>query len=418
MENKQDRTFFTRLRSAIVLLALAGISTLWLSAAQPLSKDDINLLLIGGASEQKMVDLVEQRGVDFQLTPDLTKKFHDEGATDALIDAIIKSNRQRAVQPASSPATQPPASTSTAAPEVSPGISPELPGSGSGPQISSIPSNPQATQAPAAQATPSAEGPPLSKRAGTGTAASAAAPNLSDPSPSQIQQIIQQFAAKEEQFKEARDNYTYHQINKVEELDADGNVDGRYEQDWDILFDNQGKRIERVTYAPLASLKHLMVTEQDLDAFRSIQPFVLTTEEVPEYEIKYLGHVKVDYITAYVFSIRPREIKKGRQYFKGTVWVDDRDLQIVKSEGKNVPDLTTKQGENLFPRFTTWRQQIDGKYWFPTFTMADDTLYFSSGPIRMREIVRYTDYKQFKSTSRIIAVSPDNVPKNPPAPKK
>ena len=237
--------------------------------------------------------------------------------------------------------------------------------------------------------------------------------DLADPSPDQVQRIIQEFAAKEKLFKEARNNYTYHQINKVEELGTDNEVQGVYEQEWDILFDDSGKRIERVTYAPGDTLKRIIMTQEDLNSFRSIQPFVLTSDELPEYEIKYLGHVKVDQITAYVFSVRPKEIEKGHQYFQGVVWVDDQDLQIVKSEGKPVPELKTKKGENLFPRFTTWREQIDGKYWFPTYTMADDTLYFSQGPVHIKEILRYTDYKQFKSRVRIMSATPTDQPNTP-----
>jgi len=245
--------------------------------------------------------------------------------------------------------------------------------------------------------------------------------DLTDPSPDQIQKIIQEFAAKEKLFREARDNYTYHQINKVEELGPDNEIEGVYEQEWDILFDDSGKRIERVTYAPADTLKKIILTEEDLTSFRNTQPFVLTTDELPEYEIKYLGHVKVDEITAYVFSIRPKEIQKGHQYFQGVVWVDDQDLQIVKSEGKPVPELHTKKGENLFPRFTTYREQIDGKYWFPTYTMADDTLYFSSGSVHIKEVLRYADYKQFKSKVRILSATPTdqpNAPTIPAAPKQ
>ena len=248
------------------------------------------------------------------------------------------------------------------------------------------------------------------------TAKPAPSKELTDPSADQIQRIIHEFAAKEKLFKEARDNYTFHQINKVEELGPDNEIEGVYEQEWDILFDDAGKRIERVTYAPADSLKRIMVTQEDLSSMRNIQPFVLTTDELPEYEIKYLGHVKVDQITAYVFSIRPKEIQKGHQYFQGVVWVDDQDLQIVKSEGKPVPELKTKKGENLFPRFTTWREQIDGKYWFPTYTMADDTLYFSIGPVHIKEILRYTDYKQFKSKVRIVSATPTDRPNAPAIP--
>jgi hypothetical protein len=163
-----------------------------------------------------------------------------------------------------------------------------------------------------------------------------------------------------------------------------------------------------------------MITQEDLNALRNIQPFVLTTDELPEYDVHYVDHVKVDEIMAYVFTVRPKELKKGKQYFQGTIWVDDRDLQIVKTQGKSVGELKKSKGENLFPRFTTYREQIDGKFWFPTYTIADDTLYFSSGPVHVKEIIRYTDYKQFKasSTFRIVPDLPGDQPqppaKNPP----
>lgn len=250
------------------------------------------------------------------------------------------------------------------------------------------------------------------------TPAVANAPGLKDPDAQGIQHIIQEFAAKEKIFREARNNYTYHQINKVEELGPGDEVMGTYDQEWDILYDDKGNRVEKVTYAPLNTLKSLIVTKEDIEGFRNIQPFVLTTDELPEYEIKYLGHVQVDKITAYVFSIRPKEIQKNRQYFQGIVWVDDRDLQIVKTEGKQVPQDKTHHGqENLFPRFTTWREQVDGKFWFPTFTMANDTLYFSNGPsVHMKEVIRYTDYKQFKSGSRILQVESVDKPKDQSTP--
>jgi len=256
------------------------------------------------------------------------------------------------------------------------------------------------------------------KETSTETPAIASAPGLKDPDAPGIQHIIQEFAAKEKVFREARNNYTYHQINKVEEFGAGNEIVGTYAQEWDILYDDSGKRIEKVTYAPLNTLKGLIITKEDIEGFRNITPFVLTTDELQDYDIKYLGHVKVDEITAYVFSTRPKEIQKNRQYFQGIVWVDDRDLQIVKSEGKQVPQDKTHHGqENLFPRFTTWRQQVDGKFWFPTYTMGEDTLYFSNGPpVHMKELVRYTDYKQFKSSGRILQVESIDKQKDQTAP--
>jgi len=383
---------------ALFLLLCVG-SIAILAADQPLSKDDVRLLLIGGASAEKMIGLIQQRGVDFKMTPDLAKKFHDDGATDEVIEALQRAGQNAVVTAGASPAKPDivPGNGAAPRPAPPPAAGSNAPGPGSSPGGSAAANSSNAAHPPA----PSS------------AAASAGNLGLSDPSPSQIQGIIREFAQKEKLFRAARDNYTYHQINKVETLDPDGNPDGVYEQEWDILYDDGGKRIERVTYAPQSTLQRIMVTEQDLDAMRNIQPFVLSSDELPEYDIKYLGHVKVDEITAYVFSIRPKELKKGRQYFQGTVWVDDRDLQIVKSEGKNVPELKTKKGENLFPRFTTYREQIDGKFWFPTYTFADDKLYFSSGPVHIKEIIRYTDYKQFKSKVRIIGVTPEGQPGAP-----
>jgi hypothetical protein len=392
----------------LAILVGALFALLALAADQPLSADDVTLLLLGGSPTQKIITLVEQRGISFKMNPDLAKKFHDAGASDDLIDALTKAGLKAKDIPSSPAATAPAPIPS----QQSPSVNTPTPNSKTAEvdqkvaeTISSLSDKPTLQAANRNVA-------PASAR----SAKPAPGSDLADPSPDQIQRIIREFAAKEKLFKEARDNYTFHQINKVEELGPDNEIDGVYEQEWDILFDDSGKRIERVTYAPADTLKRIMVTQEDLNSMRNIQPFVLTTDELPEYEIKYLGHVKVDQITAYVFSIRPKEIEKGHQYFQGVVWVDDQDLQIVKSEGKPVPELKTKKGENLFPRFTTWREQIDGKYWFPTYTMADDTLYFSSGPVHIKEILRYSDYKQFKSKVRIVSATPTDRPNAPAIP--
>jgi hypothetical protein len=383
----------------MLTVLVAGLFALLAGGAdQPLSADDITLLLLAGSPTQKIITLVEQRGINFKMNPDLAKKFHDAGASDDLIEALTKAGLK---------AKEAPSGPAAAAPAPAPS---QQTRSANTPTPNSKPADVNRKVAETLST--------LMDQTQTSATSAKAAPgnDLADPSPDQVQRIIQEFAAKEKLFKEARNNYTYHQINKVQELGPDNEVVGVYEQEWDILFDDSGKRIERVTYAPADTLKRIMVTQEDLNSMRNIQPFVLTTDELPEYEIKYLGHVKVDQITAYVFSIRPKEIQKGHQYFQGVVWVDDQDLQIVKSEGKPVPELKTKKGENLFPRFTTWREQIDGKYWFPTFTMADDTLYFSSGPVHIKQILRYTDYKQFKAKVRIVSATPTDQPNAPAIP--
>jgi len=212
--------------------------------------------------------------------------------------------------------------------------------------------------------------------------------------------IIQRFAAKETQFKLAREKYTYRQTIKVQTLDGN-TVDGDYDIVFDVLFDNTGKRMENVVFAPQPSLERIQLTPQDEYAFRHLLPFVVTTDELPEYNILYVGKQKEDELNTYVFDLAPKELKKGKMYFQGRIWVDDRDFQIVKTHGRTVPEVRNKKNENLFPAFTTWREQIDGKYWFPTYTRADDTLHFSTQDVHVREIIKYTNYKRFGSNVKI-----------------
>jgi hypothetical protein len=230
-------------------------------------------------------------------------------------------------------------------------------------------------------------------------AAVAAVPK--EPSESEIAGIIAKFAAKEAEFAQARENYTYRQTAKLHELDESGTVRGRWEIISDIVFSQEGKRTERVVRAPVQSLHNILLTPEDEQDLRSVQPFVLTTKDIDKYYVRYLGRQNADEIPCYVFAVKPKQMEPGQRYFSGMVWVDDRDLQIVKSYGRGV-GYQKKNSDNQFPKFETYREQIDGKFWFPTYTRADDTLFFQTSSQRIRMTVKYEDYKQFKSDARII----------------
>jgi hypothetical protein len=149
------------------------------------------------------------------------------------------------------------------------------------------------------------------------------------------------------------------------------------------------------------NLQNIILTPEDEQDLRNVQPFVLTTAEIPDYDVKYLGREKVDEIGCYTFSVKPRKMVQGKRYFEGEVWVDDRDLQIVKTYGKGV-GVIRKSSDNQFPKFETYREQVDGKYWFPTYTRADDTLHFKNGESqRIRMVVKYQDYKRYEGKSTI-----------------
>jgi hypothetical protein len=223
----------------------------------------------------------------------------------------------------------------------------------------------------------------------------------SEPKGITVQEIIKRFSIKEKAFKEARDQYTFRQDVKVMTLNGD-TPDGYYQQVFDVTFDDKGRKIKNVVYAPQPTLQRLMMTEEDFDDIENRLPFVLTSDEIGEYDILYVGQQKQDELSTYVFDVAPKQIVGKKRYFQGRIWVDDHDFQIVETYGKTVPDIRKKKGnENLFPKFTTWREQIDGQYWFPTYTRAEDTLKFSMEDIKIREIIKYTNYRRFGSKSKI-----------------
>jgi hypothetical protein len=204
------------------------------------------------------------------------------------------------------------------------------------------------------------------------------------------QEIIQKFTAKEKEFKSARQRCTYRQAVKMQQLDGEAVVQ-EYQQVADVRLDASGKKVKTIVLAPQPTLT---LTPQDAEDIESRLQFTLSTDELPQYNVVYVGQQQEDDLRCYVFDVTPRQIEKDKRYFQGRIWVDDRDLQIVKMTGKSVPDIPRKKKrpENLFPKFTTYRELI-GKYWFPTYSLTDDTLHFPVADVHIRGTVKVSDYK-------------------------
>jgi hypothetical protein len=223
-----------------------------------------------------------------------------------------------------------------------------------------------------------------------------------------VAQIIQEFTAKEALFATALNDYTWTRSVRVQTLDDDGHPNGEYYQVVDIYYNPQGQRKERVTDAPATSLKDIMMTERDFSDIEERLPFVLTTQDASLYNITYLGAQSVDKIDTWVFDVKPKAIEKNKRYFQGRIWVDQKEHQIVVTNGKSVPDDLRPGHEDLTLPFITYREMVDGKYWFPTYTVGEATLHFAGGHgylsqnARMRETVKYTNYHQFRTSIRVL----------------
>ncbi|HTA66813.1 MAG TPA: hypothetical protein VK776_00990 [Bryobacteraceae bacterium] len=213
--------------------------------------------------------------------------------------------------------------------------------------------------------------------------------------------LVRRVAVRETETSQAQSNFTYRQSVTIDEFDGHGAKSGGYNEVRDIIFSPRQERTEQMVGKPFDSLSRLKLTEEDFRDIREVQPFLLTTDQVFLYEAHFRGEEAMDGVDCYVIQIRPRQILQGQRLFDGMLWVSKLDYSIIRSEGEAVPQIRTLKNENLFPHFTTLRQKVDGDFWFPVTTYADDTLYFRTGPQRMRLVIRYSDYKKFGADSKI-----------------
>jgi hypothetical protein len=206
-------------------------------------------------------------------------------------------------------------------------------------------------------------------------------------------------AHRETETEAERNQYMYRQSVILDELDEHGAAHGGYKEVRDIIFSPAHERSEELVGKPENRLQSLLLTEEDFHDIRDIQPLVLTEDQLWNYETKFRGEETMDDVDCWVLQVRPRQILSGQRFFDGLVWVDKKQYNIVRLEGRAVPQIRTMKSENLFPRFTTLRKPVDGVHWFPVYTYADDKLEFRTGPQRERLRISYSNYKRFGAVS-------------------
>ncbi|MGH9674241.1 MAG: hypothetical protein ACRD44_13755 [Bryobacteraceae bacterium] len=214
------------------------------------------------------------------------------------------------------------------------------------------------------------------------------------------QGLVKRVAEREEKNKTARGHYTYRQTVTLEEIDPRSGRGGLYREVRDIIFSPAGERAEKLLGSPANSLSRLRMTDEDFRDIREVQPFLLAPDQTWMYSIRFRGDDRMDGVDCWVLEVAPKQVFHGQRLFEGMFWVDKSDDSIVRSEGRAVPQILSTRSENLFPRFTTLRQKIEG-FSFPVHTQANDILPFSSGALRVRMSIRYEDYKRFASDVKI-----------------
>jgi len=241
--------------------------------------------------------------------------------------------------------------------------------------------------------------------------------SLSQP---EIDKIITKFTNNERLFRRALNEYVFSRSATIQTVGIGGNITGTYRRDSDMTFLQDGSRIEKILFFPVPTLTEITMTPEDLEDLGGVNPFALEPASIPQYNIAYVGKEHIDELDLYVFDVTPKAIpdpkRSKERLFTGRVWVDDKELEIVKSKGKAVPETKT----NKFPIVETWRENIDGKYWFPTYVASDDSLVFDNGNVvKLRVRVKYNNYKLGHSDVKIIGEDePVKEPSPSPTPKK
>jgi hypothetical protein len=211
-----------------------------------------------------------------------------------------------------------------------------------------------------------------------------------------VPELIQKFSAQETKVKETRQKYTYTQDVLVQTLNDKSTADGQFHEITVVSYDDKGRRAEKVTFAEQSTLRGIELTNEDTEDIRVFMPWMLTTDEVPQYKLTYAGQQHVDDLDTFVFHVEPKKEEKNKRYFQGRVWVDNHDFQIVKLCGKSVPEMIHVKKHrpmDVRPMFVSYRQVVDG-LWFPAYARVDDTLHFQVQAIHVREIIKFTGYKR------------------------
>lgn len=233
-----------------------------------------------------------------------------------------------------------------------------------------------------------------------------------------VNQIIRTMSAKETEFREALNQYGFKRDITLQTIGLGGQVSGEFRRVSTFAFGDQGTRFERITFAPMSTIQAITMTAEDFEDFGGVNAFALESSKIDQYNFTYAGRERIDEIDTYVFDVAPRVIPRrvSERFFQGRIWVDDRDFQIVKARGRGVPE-----GDQRFPIFETYREQIDGRYWFPTYVYADDVLEFENGNrVHIRMAIRFTEFQRFRGRLTIIeddeGVVPDQQPSPAPSP--
>jgi hypothetical protein len=213
-------------------------------------------------------------------------------------------------------------------------------------------------------------------------------------------EIIRRFSAKEDQFIAARSNYGYRKTIRIDEFGEDGKPAGQFLLVTETTRAASGQVISKVVQKPQSTLHYFNLETEDVKELDRIPAFPLTSSQLAKYDLKYIGEERVDEIDCYIFKVKPKVLDRTHAYLDGLVWVDTKYVEVVKTYGRWVNELGEVRSATLpFTLFETYRENVDGKYWFPNYERSDDTLHLKDLSVPVRLVIKWTDFKPLPAMS-------------------
>jgi hypothetical protein len=230
------------------------------------------------------------------------------------------------------------------------------------------------------------------------------------------EEIIRRFSAKEDQFIAARPNYGYRKTIRIDEFGEDGKPAGQFLMVTEATRAANGQVINKVVQKPQSTLHYFNLETEDVRELDRIPAFPLTTAQLAKYDLKYIGEEQVDEVDCYIFKVKPKALDRTHAYLDGLVWVDTKYVEVVKTYGRWVNELGEVRSATLpFTLFETYRENVDGKYWFPNYARSDDVLHLKDVSVPVRLVIKWTEFKILPAAGAAPAAAP-TAPATAPAP--
>jgi hypothetical protein len=208
------------------------------------------------------------------------------------------------------------------------------------------------------------------------------------------EEIIRRFSQKEDEYIAARPAYGYRKTVRIDEFDRAGKLAGQFVMVTEAVRRSDGQVVNRVVEHPQSTLHFFTLEPEDVKELDRIPPFPLATSQLAKYDLKYIGEELIDELECYIFQVKPKGVDRAHAYLEGLVWVDAKYLEVVKTYGKWVNELGDVHIANMpFTTFETYRENVDGKYWFPNYERSDETLHLKDADVPVRLVIKWTDFK-------------------------